>query len=254
MHHIPQPQDQARILKKALEKLNLDIKHQDALQVIAQVMGHKNWKTMSAAAAAPIPPAPIPVAEPDVEIPLWGPADGKVYEGLVTVDMTMSGYVKVRAHSLAEARQSLRNAGHAQFPRGFEVDEGNYRGPSDFYLGDEDGVTREGKPAPEITTEGDHFGMADWKEDGLEYRIAMSRVNPDSNPEEEDDAEGEDSWSAVEVTLRLMNSAGVFVTKVITGYQVHSDFADWLQVCINEGDFVEDFEELIAELVAKQNA
>lgn len=141
MHHIPKPQDQARIVKSELRAMNLVIPHQDALELVAKVMGFKDWKTMSGSALElALPTAPNLQMPTRTAIPLIGPEDGDIYEGLVTVDMTLSARIQVRAYDKEEAQRLLREAGHAQYPTAFEVDDGNYRGPSDFYLGDSDAV------------------------------------------------------------------------------------------------------------------
>lgn len=49
MHQIPQPKDQARLLKTALATRGVTLAHQDALEAIAAVMGFRSWKTMAAA-------------------------------------------------------------------------------------------------------------------------------------------------------------------------------------------------------------
>lgn len=49
MHQIPQPKDQARLLRAALAERGIKLAHQDALEAIAAVMGFRNWQTMAAA-------------------------------------------------------------------------------------------------------------------------------------------------------------------------------------------------------------
>jgi hypothetical protein len=244
MHHIPKPQDQARLLEKALKDLNFTVKHQDALQLIARVMGHKDWKTMSAAIASTPEFAPVVVASaiPHTLPAMLGPDDGDIYEGMVTVDMTLSGYVKVRAHSREEAQQLLREAGHAQYPHGFEVDDGNYRGPSDFYLADPNAV--ENLSEVVFDRDGDFWGNAKWKGERFQYEIDMSRDEPDSSDE--------DHWAAVSVTLTVSDSTGTKVTEDITDYEVHNDnLAEWIEECIDNGDFDEQLEELAEKLLQK---
>jgi hypothetical protein len=244
MHHISKPQDQARILAKALKELNLNVKHQDALEVVAKVMGHKNWKTMSAAykaaqeSAKQATPAILP------PLPILGPEDGYLFEGCVTIDVTMSADVVVRAHSKKQAQELLPLAAKEQFPRGFANDDGNFLSLDDFYLGDESAVENLSKP--EFENDGDHYGRGDWKDERYEYAIHMSRDNPDSS----DDDERAD----VSVTLVLTSRQNwqVSCKKDITDYQVQrDDIASWIEECVDEGDFDEDFDELKAELEKK---
>jgi hypothetical protein len=49
MHQIPQPKEQARLLKAALATRGIKLDHQDALEVVATVMGFRSWQTMAAA-------------------------------------------------------------------------------------------------------------------------------------------------------------------------------------------------------------
>jgi len=49
MHQIPQPKDQARLLKAALAARGIKLAHQEALEVVALTMGFRNWKSMAAA-------------------------------------------------------------------------------------------------------------------------------------------------------------------------------------------------------------
>lgn len=249
MHHIPKPQDQARILETALKSLDLHLPHQTALQVIAKVMGYKDWKTMSAAskeALAIVEAPPVVERAPAREPEIRGPADGKLYESLVTVDMTLSARIQVRAYDEAQAEELLREAGHAQYPTGFEVDE-NYRGPSDFYMGDPDSITCLTPGQVEYDSDGDYWGTASWEEDGLSYKICASRPNSDNSDEE--------LWAEVEVSLHVTHANGVTVAKTLTDYEVHSDnLADWIEECIDNGDFDDEFSALDTELDKKVHA
>lgn len=248
MHHTPMPQDQARILKKELEDFNIDVKHQDALQLIAKVMGYKNWKTMSAAmVAAPVAAAPAPAVIPHRMPDLIGPADGDIYEALVTVDMTLSGRVKVRANSEDEAKSLFGQAGELQYPHGFELDEGNYRGACDFYLGDSDSVENLSGVEPEIEFDGQggYYGSATWTDERFTYKIEISRDNPDSSDEEEQ--------SEATLSITVSDAAGNKVSED-SDYEVHHDnLADYLEETLDEGDFDDDLDKLVGQLEAKLN-
>jgi hypothetical protein len=246
MHHIPKPHDQARILETALKAMEIRLPHQAALQVIAKVMGYKDWKTMSAVskeALVVVPAPPVVERAPDREPELKGPEDGDLYEALMTVDMTLSGRVRVRAHSDAEARELLREAAAEQYPTGFEVDE-NYRGSGDFYMGGDDGLVN--LTQPEIEAEGDHYGCGEWQDERFTFKIIMSRPNSDSSNQED--------WAEVEVSLYVSDKNGVGVSQLIKDYEVHSDnLGDWIEECIENGDFDEQFDALVEQLEQKLN-
>lgn len=248
MHHIPKPQDQARILETALKAMDIRLPHQDALQVIAKVMGYKDWKTMSAASKeslAVVEAAPVVERAPASEPEIRGPADGKLYEGLVTVDMTLSARIQVRAYNEAQAQELLCEAGHAQYPQGFEVDE-NYRGSCDFYLGDPSAITNLSLGEVEYESDGDHYGRAEWQDERFTYKIIMSRPNSDCSDEEE--------WSKVEVTLVVEDESGTKVSQEVPDYEVHTDnLGDWIEECIDNGDFDEQFDALVERLEEKLN-
>ena len=243
MHHIPKPQDQARILENALKEMGTSVEHQVALQLIAKVMGHKNWKTMSAAVGS------VPQMAPSVAIPhrlpeMLGPEDGDIYEALVTVDMTLSGRVKVRAYSEDEAKALFGQAGEAQYPHGFELDEGNYRGACDFYLDSDSvenltGVVRE----VEFDGQGSYYGSATWTDERFTYKIDVSRDNPDSSDEDEE--------SKATLSITISDAAGNNVSEDFD-YEVHNDnLADYLEETLDDGDFDEDIDKLVAKLEEK---
>jgi hypothetical protein len=51
MVRIPQPQQQARILAKLLADQGITLKHQAALDIVAQLSGHRNWQVMQSTPA-----------------------------------------------------------------------------------------------------------------------------------------------------------------------------------------------------------
>ena len=254
MHHLPKPQDQARILKDALKALNLGVKHQDALEVVAKMMGFRNWKTLSATsleAETSSPPGATPKAEEPVV--LKGPADGDIYEAFVTIGeagVTMSARIQVRAYSLEDARELLPVAGFAQFPKGFEIDEGNWPRSSEFYLGDPNDVENISNPGSGDTIEvefdhhGEDWGSAKWSEGGFDYLIMMNRLEPDNGGDE-------DAWAQCEITITVSRD-GVKCEEVIKDYECHRDnLAEWLEECWDHGDFNEEILRLTEELKKK---
>lgn len=225
MHHVPQPKDQARILTAALQDLGLELPHQQALEVAAKMMGYKDWQTHSAALKIEqaAKPTPAVVAAPTV---LPGPEDGDIYEALVTVDQTMSARIRVRAEDPEQARELLREAAAAQYPRGFEVDEGNYRGVSDYYLADPDALENLSEP---VMDDGscDHWAKATWEDADHRYEVEMSRDEPDNSDEE--------AQAAVSLILRL-HRGGKTLEQPGT-LEVHGDLRDYLQDMLDEYEF-----------------
>ena len=241
MHHQPKPQDQARILKAALKTLKLDIKHQDALEVAAKMMGYRDWKTMSASSVESVKAPVMEVVKVAQPIPLSGPSDGDIYEGLVVVSETRSAMVRVRAHSREEAVEMLPEAGRDQYPRGFELDEGNYKGLDDFHVCDDDSV--ENVTGVQFESEGNYFARADWKdEEGREFYIGMTRDEPDSG--------SDDRRAQVTVDL-VVEFNGVSCSSEDSDYQVHGDLQAHLEQAFEEGDFDIELQALLEQLTEK---
>lgn len=236
MHHVPQPQDQARILKSVLETFGITLPHRKALEAVARVMGHKDWQTHSAAFTQE-QAAKHAKAQALQTIP--GPADGDLYEALVTVDQTLSARIRVRAHSDEEARQALSNAGAAQYPHGFEVDEGNYRGPADFYLGDPDAMENLSKP--EFYDNDNFWAKVSWRDEHFAYAIDLSRDEPDVSNDER--------RSKVTGTLSVSRDGATQEQEV--RLNVYGHLETYLESCLEEGDFDERFEKLKKRLMSQ---
>lgn len=136
MQTTPAPQDQARILMDELKTLGLTLPYQQALQAIARVMGYKNWKTMSAMQAEKpsAPPAPAPSDESQAD-EIVG-TEGPVFLVPVSVEMSMTAWIKARGTTEEDAKEAAREHAAAIFPQGFELDDGNHRSLGDFYCGD----------------------------------------------------------------------------------------------------------------------
>lgn len=137
MHQVPQPKEQATLLKAYLAEAGLTLGHQRALEAIAKVMGYKNWKTM----AAQTRPAPVAPAAQPVQVLVPGPADGELYDVPVTVKETATAIFQVRAFSAEEAIDAACELAHSEYPEKFTLDEGNYKSLRDFYCPDSDEVT-----------------------------------------------------------------------------------------------------------------
>lgn len=236
MHHVPQPQDQARILKAVLEDFGIKLPHRKALEAIARVMGHKDWQTHSAAFVQEQAAKHLK-AQALQAIP--GPEDGDLYEALVTVDQTLSARVRVRAYNEEEAKERLREAGAAQYPHGFEVDDGNYRGSSDFYLGDPDSV--ENLSEPQFYDNDNFWAKVTWKDEQVAYSIELSRDEPDVSSDER--------RSKVTGTLTVSHDRATQEQTV--RLNVYGHLETFLEACLNEGDFDERLEKLKTRLLSQ---
>lgn len=229
MHHVPQPQDQARILKAVLDEFGIKLPHRKALEAIARVMGHKDWQTHSAAFEHE---QTARNAKASVLQTVLGPKDGDLYEALVTVDQTLSARIRVRARDDEEAHRLLREAGAAQYPHGFELDEGNYRGAGDFYLGDPSDV--ENLSEPQFYDNDNFWAKATWRDEQFSYAIEMTRREPDvSNDERRAKVDCVTSITCDGCTIERQSSLNVY-----------GHLETHLEACIAEGDFEEDFDKL----------
>jgi len=236
MHHVPQPQDQARILKSVLETFGIPLPHRKALEAVARVMGYKDWQTHSAAFTQE---QAAKHAKAQVLQTIPGPADGDLYEALVTVDQTLSARIRVRAHSEEEARQALSTAGAAQYPHGFEVDDGNYRGTADFYLGDPDAIENLSKP--EFYDNDNFWAKVTWRDEHFAYAIDLSRDEPDVSSDER----------RSKVTGKLSVSRDGATQEQEVRLNVYGHLETFLEACLDEGDFDERFEKLKKRLMSQ---
>lgn len=159
MHPLPSAKTQARLLRQHLSKLGFTVPHQDCLEAVALVMGFKDWKTYCAADGPskimPLSAPTAPVASTSAPNDAWAKAArnvdesaGALYTVPVTVDVTMTAQVLVRASDTQSAAEHARRLAKENYPAGFELDEGNYHGLADFYVSDADAVTCEGSPEP----------------------------------------------------------------------------------------------------------
>jgi len=238
MKNVPQPQEQARILKAALKGLGLNVGHQAALQVVAQVMGVRDWPTLSASFDAA---QAHRNAQATALAAIVGPEDGNLYESLVTVDQTLSARIRVRAHSAEEAQQLLRTAGHAQYPHGFELDEGNYRGSADFYLGDSNAVVNLSEPVFDDDGATDFSAGATWHDETYKYRIEVSRDEPDCS---------DDNRRARTTEVLRVSRDGVEVSREARR-AVWDELENYVRDVIEDGDFDDVFAELAAKVERK---
>lgn len=237
MKNVPQPKEQARVLKAALAQLGLNLKHQDALTVVASMMGVRDWPTLSAnfeAAEEQRQTAQKLLSRID------GPSDGDLFEALVTVDQTMSARIRVRAHSLEDAKQMFGSAACAQYPHGFELDEGNYRGSGDFYLGDSNDVENLSEPDIESGC-GDFSASATWRDDRFSFRIDLSRDEGDSS----------DDDRRARVTECITVSFGDVNVQRTRRLEVYGNLGDYLSEVLDDGDYDDVFDELSAKLERK---
>lgn len=229
MHHVPQPQDQARILTAVLNEFGIKLPHRKALEAIARVMGHKDWQTHSAAFEHE---QAARNAKATALQTILGPQNGDLYEALVTVDQTLSARIRVRAHDDEEAQRLLREAGAAQYPHGFEVDEGNYRGTSDFYLGDPSAL--ENLSEPQFYDNDNFWAKATWQDEQFAYGIELTRSEPDVSNDER----------RAKVECLLSISRDGCTVEQESRLSVYGHLETHLEACIAEGDYDEAFDKL----------
>ena len=237
MHHLPQPKDQARLLKAALKTHQMTLGHQDALEVVATLMGHKTWKAFSAA-------FDNTTAQQQVQrsalATLAGPEDGDIYEGLVTVDQTMSATVRVRAHSPEEAHDLLGQAACDQFPHGFELDEGNYRGASDFYF---DSARVDNMSQVVYDADNNDFSAtASWGDEHCTYCVTLTRAEGDCSDDER--------RSVVDVSITVADAAGNTLS-TSSESEAGDDLRDFLRDELKDGNFEDTCDDLKAKLQKK---
>jgi hypothetical protein len=162
MHKVPQPKDQARILKAYLAESGITLSHQRALEALAKVMGFKNWKTMSAHVSPNAEPVPAPNSDTPMAQTLQpripGPAAGQLFSVPITVPVTMTATFQVRAMDPESAIDEARVFARDEGTQCFTLDEGNLHQLADFYCPDPDSVELvEGgtatEPLPDLTKE-----------------------------------------------------------------------------------------------------
>ena len=237
MYHLPQPKDQARLLKAALKEHQLVVSHQDALEVIAAVMGHKNWKAFSAA-------FDNTTAQQQVQqralAAIAGPENGDLYECRITVDQAMSATVRVRANNLEEARDLFGRAACDQFPHGFELEKGSYRGASDFYF---DSARVDNISKVVYDTDNDDFSAtASWGDAHCGYCVTLTRAEGDCSDDER--------RSVVDVSITVTDAAGNMLSATSTS-EAGDDLRDFLRDEIKDGNFEATGKELKAKLLKK---
>lgn len=248
------PKAQARALKEYLQENGITVSHQTSLEAVAKVMGFKNWQTYSA--QKPQSAKPV-AATPEVEdFPVLGvPECGLLYEVPITVDYTMTANFKVRADSTQDAIDIAREFAQTVFPRGFEVDEGNYRGAKDFYCPDRDAV----EPTITLTTEDfDDNTISVANNMGMSGEFSISTTNEDYflsaelNPEDPDNSD-DDIRAKCTLTISLeygeeSEHIGTIVTKTVD-YEYYGDDrarGDHLEEMFQDG-------ELLSRLMATDN-
>lgn len=147
----------ARRLGNQLQKHDVKVPHGKLLHAVAASLGETDWqvllaksadkKTEIAQAASRVVAAAAGTSEQDQAWATNGgtqpfvPGKGYLWRVPVTVNTTMTTNVLVRARNKEEAIDSARRFAHQGNAR-FEVDDGNYCGIADHYVGDKDSVQR----------------------------------------------------------------------------------------------------------------
>jgi hypothetical protein len=246
MHHIPHPKDQAETLMRIAKARGWELGKQAALEVVAEMQGHKNWQICSAAvnvaladkqAQLKLEPALV-IEDPDDE-------DGQqLFVGTVTMEATMSAEFGVWAADAYEARGKLLDFAVDRYQMNggsdFVFDDGNYRDSDDFYLPDADAIENR---SLDIECDGDMSARATWQDERGSYDVIFSRDEPDCSDDER--------RGAVTVTLSVKpNIKGApELTKEYTGEEGHivadGELSSQLRSDVEEGNFDTRIEQLL---------
>lgn len=149
---------QAKKLVSLLQAHQGPVQYQDALELLAQLNGFRNWKTLSASLSKESAPGAGVQPEPAVEetrglrlrvpdehhtfVQAYVPGTGFLYRVPITVDVTQSALVLVRAEDEDDAIELAKTL-VAEGGAPMELDDGNYRGRADYYCPDrQEGVYR----------------------------------------------------------------------------------------------------------------
>lgn len=152
----------ARRIGNQLARLGTMAPHGKLLRAVAASIGEADWQVLVHKDLDAVAPA----ASKDRSWPDNGdvqpyiPGTGYLYRVPVTVDTTMTAVLKVRARDEAEAALLARRFAQDGNAR-FEVDDGNYRGLADHYVGDSSELERLDdleRPAP-MDRESDTAGV-----------------------------------------------------------------------------------------------
>ncbi len=189
---------------RQLSKLDAKVPHTKLLHAVAASLGESDWQVLVHSTSAE-PQAPQATDEQgsgwtaNSGAQPYIPGSGYLWRVPVTVDASMTAFVKVRARDKEEA-MSLARRFAADGNARFEVDEGNYRSLADHYIGDnsDDAVHRlpDDEPAlPESVSAGDlsvqvgayRVSLADL-DDGPDALFWADLDVFDSNLEDPDDA------------------------------------------------------------------
>lgn len=250
MHHIPHPKDQAETLMRIAKARGWELGKQDALEVVAELQGYKNWQICSAAVHAVLADKQSnPTLEPELVIEDRGDEDGQqLFVGTVTMEATMSAEFGVWAVDAYEAQSKLIDFAVDRYRMNggadFEFDDGNYRDRDDFYLPDADAVENR---SLDIECDDDMFARATWHDERGSYDVIFSRDEPDCSDDER--------RGAVTVTLSVKpNIKGApEMTKEYSGEEGHvvaeDELGSQLRFDVKEGNFDARIDQMLKKAV-----
>jgi hypothetical protein len=242
MHHIPHPKDQAEMLTAIAKVRGWQLGKQDALEVVAQLQGFKNWQTLSASLDASLKSKPEPL-RPNVPVaPCRNKEGKKLYEANVTADTTMTARLAVWATDQDDAIGKLVEFGGKLWKHGdpaFEHDEGN-QDSADVYLGDENDI----ETLSVLHIDGDDMcASASWADERGAYRIWYTRDEPDHA----DDSRRNAVTTSIECTPNLQGAK--LLEKELAGDDGTScsegDLKSDLVRAVKEGNFEDDLRRLL---------
>jgi hypothetical protein len=243
MHHIPHPKDQAETLMRVAQARGWTLGRQDALEIVAELQGFKNWQTCSAnVSEAATQVSPEEVAPATRVAPCKNKEGKHLFAANVTADTTMTARLAVWATDRSDAIEKLIEFGGKLWKQAdsvFEQDEGN-QDADDVYLGDEDDIEK----MSALELDGDDMSAcAEWADERASYRVWFTRDEPDHA----DDSRRSAVTVSLECTPNLKGAT--MVEKELAGDDGYvcseDDLKDELHRAVTEGDFDDEFDKLL---------
>ena len=242
MHHIPHPKDQAETLMALAQSRGWTLGKQDALEIVAQLQGFKNWQTLSASLDTNQKLKPEPLRQKVPVAPCRNKEGKLLYEANVTADTTMTARLAVWASSVDDAIGKLLEFGGKLWEEGspaFEHDEGN-QDADDVYLGDEDDI--EATSVLEIDGD-DMCASATWADERGAYRVWYTRDEPDHA----DDDRRNSVTISIECTPNLQDAG--LIEKSLTGEDGTSCSEGYLKSDLRQAVKDGNFEDALKRLL-----
>jgi hypothetical protein len=243
MHHIPHPKEQAKTLMQLAKARGWKLGNQDALEIVAEMLGFKSWQACSASIVESATQVTAEEVGPETRVAPCDAKEGKhLFAANVTADTTMTARLAVWATDRNDAIEKLIEFGGKLWKQAdsvFEQDEGN-QDADDVYLGDEDDI----EELSSLEIDGDDMcACAGWADERASYRVWFTRDEPDHA----DDSRRSAVTVSLECTPNLKGAARV--EKELAGDAGYVCSEDNLRAelrhAVTEGDFEDEFDKLL---------